>query len=230
MSRRIDLAGQRFGALTALRPVHPAETRDHRPGWLVKCDCGTEKVVNGSALRRGRVTSCGCAVVRGKRQSDTMLSKGAHEDLTGQTFGELTAIAFVGRNRWRWACSCGRETIAKAASVKRGEIRSCGHLAKDAKLAHIASGVLGHADGTNIHTIRHIMDGRLRANNTTGHTGIKIRRYKAYTVYVASIMVRGKYIYLGQYPTMELAVAARKRAEDEYFAPIIEANKKEGQP
>ena len=230
MSKRIDLTGRRFGAVTALRPVPPPETRDHRPGWLVRCDCGTEKVVNGSALRRGRITSCGCAVVRGKRHSEAMLAKCRHEDLIGQTFGELTAVAYLGRNRWRWVCSCGRETIARASNVKCGEIRSCGHLTNDARLAHIADGVLGHADGTNIKIIQHIMDGDLRINNTTGHTGITIRRYQAHIAYVASIVVRRKYIYLGQYPTMELAVAARKRAEDEYFAPIIEANKKEEQP
>lgn len=48
-----DIAGRKFGRLTALRVHH----RD--PGgralWLFRCDCGTEKV-----LPPGRTKSCGC--------------------------------------------------------------------------------------------------------------------------------------------------------------------------
>jgi hypothetical protein len=51
--RSQDLTGQTFGMLTVLRRV-----RAH--GWYCKCECGTGTVVQGSALRRGNTTSCGC--------------------------------------------------------------------------------------------------------------------------------------------------------------------------
>lgn len=55
----IDLAGQRFGLLTAL-------SRSDKKGgdgvyWHVRCDCGTETIVSGHSMRRKATISCGCA-------------------------------------------------------------------------------------------------------------------------------------------------------------------------
>jgi hypothetical protein len=51
MSARIDLAQQRFGRWTALAFRAPKH-------WLCRCDCGTEKHVDGSSLRRGLTQGC----------------------------------------------------------------------------------------------------------------------------------------------------------------------------
>lgn len=50
-----QMAGHKFGRLTVLRKV-----LDPRPGahWRVRCDCGTEFVVRGNDLRRGRTIMC----------------------------------------------------------------------------------------------------------------------------------------------------------------------------
>jgi hypothetical protein len=50
-------AGQRFGRLTVMARAHK-----NSPGtyWRCQCDCGTERVVMGSSLGRGRTVSCGC--------------------------------------------------------------------------------------------------------------------------------------------------------------------------
>jgi hypothetical protein len=53
----IDLTGQRF---TRLVVIAPAESIDRRTRWRVRCDCGTEKVVNTKSLKRGESRSCGC--------------------------------------------------------------------------------------------------------------------------------------------------------------------------
>lgn len=65
-----DITGQRFGRLTVLEfdhiheyrhPYH--ETMKNRIAfWKTRCDCGREKVVNGSLLRQGKLRSCGCLV------------------------------------------------------------------------------------------------------------------------------------------------------------------------
>jgi hypothetical protein len=54
-------------------------------------------------------------------------------DLTGQTFGRLTAIRpFYAEWRsrrtlvWEFECSCGGKTIATAADVRNGHTKSCG--------------------------------------------------------------------------------------------------------
>lgn len=54
-----DIAGQRFGRLTALRAVSK-RTKDEAVHWECKCDCGKVVTVNGVALRSGRIKSCGC--------------------------------------------------------------------------------------------------------------------------------------------------------------------------
>ena len=54
---RLNLTGQRFGRLTALRP---AEHVNGRTAWLCRCDCGQEAVVRTWDLRSGHTASCGC--------------------------------------------------------------------------------------------------------------------------------------------------------------------------
>ncbi len=54
----IDLLGKRFGRLVVI-----AKTKKRQFAsiiWLCQCDCGAKNKVNGSSLRRGITTSCGC--------------------------------------------------------------------------------------------------------------------------------------------------------------------------
>ena len=54
-------------------------------------------------------------------------------------------------------------------------------------------------------------------NNTSGRTGVIYYANKAINNYRAFIFFDCKYIHLGYYPTFEGAVAARMKAEDQYF-------------
>ena len=53
-----NIAGQRFGYLTALSMV--GSNAKGAAMWLCECDCGNKKIVSGSKLREGVVKSCGC--------------------------------------------------------------------------------------------------------------------------------------------------------------------------
>lgn len=59
MGAFINITGQRFGRLIAIKPVgknpHGRDTL-----WLCKCDCEASITVAVSVLRYGRVRSCGC--------------------------------------------------------------------------------------------------------------------------------------------------------------------------
>lgn len=57
MGKLIDLTGQVFGRLTVLQR---ADTGRLKPDWLVRCECGVVKPVNGSDLKAGKIVSCGC--------------------------------------------------------------------------------------------------------------------------------------------------------------------------
>lgn len=59
---KYDLTGRVYGLLTALHHVRSGD-------WLVRCECGVEKVVMGQNLREGRLKSCGCANPAGRFKS-----------------------------------------------------------------------------------------------------------------------------------------------------------------
>jgi hypothetical protein len=55
-----DLAGQRFGLLLVLGRDLSGSRAGCHARWLVRCDCGVEKITNSGALTRGSANSCGC--------------------------------------------------------------------------------------------------------------------------------------------------------------------------
>ena len=57
----IDLAGQKFGMLTALKVI---EKRHKQTIWNCKCDCGNESKQYSFKLRNGTVKSCGCQRIK----------------------------------------------------------------------------------------------------------------------------------------------------------------------
>lgn len=70
-SKIIDITGQKFNHLTALK----IESRNPLK-WLCRCDCGNLHVVSALNLRFGHVKSCGCLQKRGNpthNQSNTRL-------------------------------------------------------------------------------------------------------------------------------------------------------------
>jgi hypothetical protein len=118
--------GMRFERLTAQFPV----MSNNKKQWLCKCDCGNELVVAYNCLSGGNTKSCGCLHV--ERTVQYWNNRRKENDIIGQTFGELTAIEFVGMKNheaiYRFKCSCGKYVDRPADLVKRGNTKSCGHL------------------------------------------------------------------------------------------------------
>jgi hypothetical protein len=54
----VDITGQMFGRLAVIGFHSTDLARQAR--WLCRCNCGTERIVLGSNLRRGLTVSCGC--------------------------------------------------------------------------------------------------------------------------------------------------------------------------
>lgn len=57
MAKPHNIAGQRFGRLTALAVTRRDNSHSY---WRCECDCGGETETTLNALRRGLVRSCGC--------------------------------------------------------------------------------------------------------------------------------------------------------------------------
>jgi hypothetical protein len=56
--RAYDLLGERFGSWLVLRRGRQSKTKNSM--WLCRCDCGTERIVQGTNLVWGKSKSCGC--------------------------------------------------------------------------------------------------------------------------------------------------------------------------
>lgn len=58
MGKKIDLAGQRFGRLTAISKG--SKNASGKFLWLCICDCGNERLIPTGNLQSGNSRSCGC--------------------------------------------------------------------------------------------------------------------------------------------------------------------------
>lgn len=134
MGKFIDITGQKFGRLTALKP---SQKRDATGGvfWHCVCDCGQFCEVNGASLRNGHTRSCGCYSIEKTREKGRLRL----DDLTNKKFGKLTVL-YRDNNHikpsgqpmtmWHCKCDCGNECSVSAASLKRGGTKSCGCIKK----------------------------------------------------------------------------------------------------
>ncbi len=122
----MDLSGQKFGRLTAIRMTDKRINKS--VVWECLCDCGNTCEVIAASLRAGRTQSCGCL----KQESDRA-PKGNVIDLVGQKFGHLTVIARAGsdgRGEAKWECECDcidhPHIIVLGSNLRNGHTQSCG--------------------------------------------------------------------------------------------------------
>lgn len=71
------------------------------------------------------VFSSGC------ENRDANMAQGIFRDLTGQRFGNLTAVEHVGSDKhrnalWRCVCDCGREHVVASRALVNGHVKTCG--------------------------------------------------------------------------------------------------------
>lgn len=218
-NRKIDISGQRFGRLTVL-----SEAEERKNGcvqWRCKCDCGKECIVLGYLLRNGETQSCGCYNTDRTKESNTGRSV-IKNDITGQKFGHLTAMFHERGDYWLWKCDCGNTCRLRASSVYKGVTKSCGHALPGRQKERVTvDNVFEYYNGTSISQLRSIMNGKVRSNNTSGYTGIRIRNTPKGVRYQARIQLKGKMESLGTFDTLEEAIKARKKAEERVFGEII---------
>jgi 5-methylcytosine-specific restriction endonuclease McrA len=59
-SRHIEILGQKFGKLTAIKRIQNNKTNHQQ--YLFRCDCGNEKVISKIIATSGQVICCGCRI------------------------------------------------------------------------------------------------------------------------------------------------------------------------
>lgn len=77
MSKLFIQHGQRFGNLTVIKEVEPYQLPSGQinRAFLMRCDCGKEKVIRLLHFVRGRTTSCGCVNTIRDGEGNTKLCK-----------------------------------------------------------------------------------------------------------------------------------------------------------
>lgn len=117
----IDETNKKYGRLTV--QYYNKATRK----WHCQCDCGNEKEVVGTDLRRGHTTSCGC-------YRNEQARKAVLHDLTNQKFGCLTVLkrdlSYQGHgvpSHWWCQCeNCGTIKSISTSSLVSQHTVSCG--------------------------------------------------------------------------------------------------------
>jgi hypothetical protein len=100
-AKRVIKPGEVFGAWTVMRW--------ERGAWLCRRLDGSEAHMTPSGL-------------------DLADSTGADgpPDLSGRTFGELTALEYLGDRLWKCRCACGAETKKRGDRLLSGQSTRCG--------------------------------------------------------------------------------------------------------
>lgn len=125
MPKALDLSGQKFGRLIAIKRSEQKNSRGAM--WECQCECGNIHHALAYDLKRNKIKSCGCL------RQDNGQQK-VKNDILGQTFGLLTVIERVPiadgskTTKWLCQCECGNTHLAERTHLIDGHINSCGCL------------------------------------------------------------------------------------------------------
>ena len=209
MNTLIDLTGKRFGKLFVREKLPPIT--DGRTRWLCDCDCGNTCVVNSYALRKKKQQSCGCGKIK---------------DIAGQRFGRLIVlrrseryVLIAGERRkymWECRCDCG-ETVYRL-SEKLQTDKNCACMKCMGKTAaSTMKDSAGFVEGTQLSKLTNT---KANANSSSGVRGVFLNRKSG--KWRATLKFQGNGHYLGEFINVEDAIKARHRAEEMYYAPMLE--------
>lgn len=209
MNALIDLTGQRFGKLVVREKLPP--TRDSRTRWLCDCDCGNACIVSSYALRKKNQQSCGCGKIK---------------DIVGQRFGQLVVlkrseqyVIVSGRIKkylWECRCDCGETVYRLSEKLQLGKNCACKTCTRKAAAIAMTDSA-GFIEGTQLCKL---VSTKANANSSSGVRGVFLNRRSG--KWRATLKFQGKNHYLGEYVNVVDAMKARQRAEELYYAPVIE--------
>ena len=140
--------------------------------------------------------------------SEIRFNRGKAKDITGMTFGYLTAIEPTGEKDrgdyiWLFECKCGNTVELPATRALLGNTLSCGCLKGEALKASRK-----YYDGTSI--VQSMTEKVESTRSSSGYTGVSPKRDK----WQAHITYKGIRYSLGSYFDINDAVKARARAKE----------------
>lgn len=155
-------------------------------------------------------------------------------DLIGRKFGRLKVISNSRRKGYvDCECDCGNKIQVRATSLTKTKqpTRSCGCLRKEIVSRTGSSTITTNGKKiydanrkyqTNVAIIESKEPPR---NNTSGFKGVSWD--SARQKWVAYISIHRRRIHIGRFDNIDDAVLARRKAEDDYFQPIIDQRQRD---
>lgn len=207
MPRPIDLSiiGKVFNNLKVIEYTN--ERNSYNRG-LYRCECllcGGERLATKANLIRGEIKDCGCSKAR---------PKSPKTDLRGKKKGTLKVNEIVvvdGHMRYKCTCDCGNTVIVRPGDLKSNNNISCRVCANKNKYKKMC------VDGTMPCKLN---GDNIRSTNTSGITGVHWDKNR--NLWKAEITFKSKRYNLGRYADKDLAIKARKKAEEELFGNFLE--------
>lgn len=222
MGKFKNIAGQKFGRLTAVRATE--ERKQGAVVWECLCICGKTAYVSRPKLEQGHTLSCGCLQAENVSMRNKLRQT---KDITGQKFGRLTAIRAT-ENRdngyvvWECTCDCGNKgSYVNTHNLINGNTASCGCLAKELAKENAPKNLCKYLEENYIEGTRldFLDSNKINKNNTTGFKGVYLRKKDG--KYISKIYFKNKRYFLGSYETKEEAYSARLLAEKELHGEFL---------
>lgn len=149
---------QKYGRLTVIQFSHVNDRRCKC--YLCRCDCGTEKIVRGYALKNGSTLSCGC--LTRENSSVTSIARAKIQLVPGIRFGRWTVVEFSHTNKYNsrcfvCLCDCGTSRVVNRNDLVSGKSASCGCLNRErVSETHSGENHFNYVDGrcgTKLHRL-----------------------------------------------------------------------------
>lgn len=210
---KINLLGQRFGRLVVVSEEEPCHGR---VAWACRCDCNNAVVVMSYHLRSGHTQSCGCLRKERLAQANT-----THEMIHTREYGVWSQMwgRCTNRNNKSYKRYGGRGiTVCDSWNRFEAFYADMGPCPEGLTIERVDNN--GNYEPSNCRWVDYFTQAnnrRKRIDNTTGVVGV----YRDRGSWRAMITRMKKTHYLGNFSSIEDAIAARKEAEQRFdFAPL----------
>lgn len=223
MSRAgVKIAGQRFGNLTAIRRTESKSCTAYR--WIYRCDCGSEVERIPSAvarsMRQGATPMC-----EGCRSLNEYVEEGGVAYLDVSTKSHPDAICLIDSSDLdlvlstggRWHAAKGPNGILYVTQKNGGYLHRLlmGSTPEEMEIDHISGAGLDNRR-ENLREVTksdNRRNTRVSSRNKTGAVGVHKHQGR---FAVTAVNQSGQQLWIGSFETIDQAVQARKRAEEEH--------------